>query len=47
MIVNNRLEVSRQSVTAIETGRDDPSRPLAFRIAEIFELAIEAIFLRD
>jgi len=39
-----RLEVSRQSVNAIETGRYDPSLPLAFRIAEIFALPIEAIF---
>jgi len=39
-----RLEVSRQSVNAIETGRYDPSLPLAFRIAELFELAIEDIF---
>lgn len=43
----DRLDVSRQSVNAIETGRYDPSLPLAFRIAETFELAIEAIFLRD
>ena len=41
------LEVSRQSVNAIETGRYDPSLPLAFRIAEVFELAIEDIFKRD
>ncbi|TYC89815.1 helix-turn-helix transcriptional regulator [Novosphingobium sp. BW1] len=41
-----KLEVSRQSVNAIETGRYDPSLPLAFRIAEVFELAIEEIFLR-
>ena len=39
-----RLEVSRQSVIAIETGRYDPSLPLAFRIAELFELAIEDVF---
>ena len=39
-----RLEVSRQSVNAIETGRYDPSLPLAFRISEIFALPIEAIF---
>lgn len=39
------LEVSRQSVNAIETGRYDPSLPLAFRIAETFGLAIEAIFV--
>lgn len=40
----DRLGVSRQSVNAIETGRYDPSLPLAFRIAEVFELAIEDIF---
>ncbi|MBU1254337.1 helix-turn-helix transcriptional regulator [Qipengyuania sp. DY56-A-20] len=43
----DRLEVSRQSVNAIETGRYDPSLPLAFRIADVFEMPIEAIFLRD
>jgi putative transcriptional regulator len=42
-----RLVVSRQSVNAIETGRYDPSLPLAFRIADLFGLPIEAIFLRD
>lgn len=40
-----RLDVSRQSVNAIETGKYDPSLPLAFRIAELFELTIEEIFL--
>jgi len=40
-----RLDVSRQSVNAIETGRYDPSLPLAFRIAELFELSIEEIFV--
>ena len=39
-----RLEVSRQSVNAIETGKYDPSLPLAFRIAALFALPIEAIF---
>ena len=39
-----RLGVSRQSVNAIETGRFDPSLPLAFRIADIFDLPIEQIF---
>lgn len=39
-----RLEVSRQSVNAIETGRYDPSLPLAFRIARLFGLPVEAIF---
>jgi len=42
-----RLGVSRQSVNAIETGRYDPSLPLAFRIADLFELNIEDIFQRD
>lgn len=41
----DKLEVSRQSVNAIETGRYDPSLPLAFKIAELFELTIEAIFI--
>lgn len=39
-----RLEVSRQSVNAIETGRYDPSLPLAFRISDLFDLPIESIF---
>ena len=41
----DKLEVSRQSVNAIETGRYDPSLPLAFRIAELFSLSIEEIFV--
>ena len=41
------LGVSRQSVNAIETGKYDPSLPLAFRIADLFALPIETIFLRD
>lgn len=40
-----RLGVSRQSVNAIETGKYDPSLPLAFRIAELFGLAIEQVFV--
>jgi putative transcriptional regulator len=40
-----RIEVSRQSVNAIETGKYDPSLPLAFRIAELFGLPIEDIFV--
>jgi putative transcriptional regulator len=43
----DRLSVSRQSVNAIETGKYDPSLPLAFRIADVFGLTIEAIFMRD
>jgi putative transcriptional regulator len=39
-----RLDVSRQSVNAIETGRYDPSLPLAFKIARLFGQPIEAIF---
>ena len=42
-----RLDVSRQSVNAIETGKYDPSLPLAFRIADVFARPIEEIFLRD
>ena len=39
-----RLDVSRQAVNAIETGKHDPSLPLAFRIARLFKLPIEEIF---
>ena len=42
-----RLEVSRQSVNAIETGKFDPSLPLAFRLARLFETTIAANFLDD
>ncbi len=38
------LEVSRQTINAIETGRYDPSLPLAFALARLFERPIEAIF---
>ena len=38
------LEVSRQTVNAIEKGKFDPSLPLAFRIARLFEMAIEEVF---
>lgn len=40
------LAVSRQTVNAIENGRYDPSLPLAFAIAELFQLKIEDVFLR-
>lgn len=43
----DRLSVSRQAVNAIETGKHDPSLPLAFRIADVFDLPIEAIFRPD
>ncbi|HEV2365105.1 MAG TPA: helix-turn-helix transcriptional regulator [Caulobacteraceae bacterium] len=39
-----RLDVSRQSVNAIETGKYDPSLPLAFKIARLFDQSIESIF---
>lgn len=39
-----RLDVSRQTVNALETGKFDPSLPLAFRLARLFELPIESIF---
>jgi putative transcriptional regulator len=39
-----RLQISRQSFNAIETGKFDPSLPLAFRIARLFGAPIEAIF---
>ena len=40
-----RLGVSRQTVNAVETGKYDPSLPLAFRIARLFERPIEQVFL--
>jgi putative transcriptional regulator len=43
----NQLNVSRQTVNAIETGKYDPSLPLAFKIAEIFEKKIEEIFIPE
>jgi putative transcriptional regulator len=42
-----RLDVSRQSVNAIETGKYDPSLPLAFKIARLFDMPIEAIFREE
>ena len=42
-----QLEVSRQTVNALETGKYDPSLPLAFRIARLFALRIEDMFLPD
>jgi putative transcriptional regulator len=43
----DQLEVSRQTVNALETGRFDPSLPLAFRISRLFELPIEQIFFDE
>jgi putative transcriptional regulator len=42
-----RLDVSRQTVNAIETEKYDPSIKLAFKISRLFELPIEAIFTED
>jgi putative transcriptional regulator len=42
-----RLRVSRQSVNAIETGRYDPSLPMAFAIAKVFKRSIEDIFVPE
>ena len=43
--LGGRLGVSRQAVNAIETGKHDPSLPLAFKIARLFDMRIEEIFL--
>ncbi len=40
----DRLEVSRQTINALETGKYDPSLPLAFKIARLFQQPIESIF---
>jgi putative transcriptional regulator len=42
-----KLEVSRQTVNAIETGRYDPSLPLAFKLARLFQVKIEDIFVDE
>lgn len=42
-----RVQVSRNSINAVENGKFDPSLPLAFRIADAFALKIEDVFLRD
>ena len=42
-----RIGVSRQTINAIETGKFDPSLPVAFRLARLFELTIEGIFSDD
>ncbi len=41
------LDVSRQTINAIETGKYDPSLPLAFKMAKLFECSIEDIFMPD
>lgn len=45
--LGERLGVSRQAVNAIETGRHDPSLELVFRIADLFQQPVEAIFRPD
>ncbi len=42
-----RVKVSRQTINAIEKGKFDPSLPVAFRIAKLFELPIEAVFIDE
>lgn len=42
--LGDKLDVSRQTIIAIETGRYDPSLPLAFKLARLFECQIEDIF---
>jgi putative transcriptional regulator len=42
-----KVGVSRNSINAVENDKFEPSLPLAFRIADIFELRIEEVFLRD
>ncbi len=46
-VLADRLDVSRQTVNALETGKYDPSLPLAFRIATLFDESIEQIFQPD
>ncbi|CTP87072.1 transcriptional regulator [Xanthomonas sp. GW] len=45
--LGERLGVSRQTINALETGKYDPSLPLAFRIARLFAHSIEQVFLFD
>lgn len=45
--LGTRLGVSRQTINALESGKYDPSLPLAFAIARLFERPIEAIFIPD
>ncbi|MEV5893560.1 helix-turn-helix transcriptional regulator [Nonomuraea fuscirosea] len=42
-----RISVSRQTINAIETEKFDPSLPVAFRLARVFDLGIEEVFLDD
>ena len=45
--IGEMLDISRQSVIAVETGKFDPSLPLAFRIARLFGMKIEDVFFYD
>jgi putative transcriptional regulator len=42
--LGNRVGVSRQAINAVETGRFDPSLPLALKLARLFETTVESIF---
>jgi putative transcriptional regulator len=44
-VLAERLDVSRQTIVALETGKYDPSLPLAFRISRLFEKPIEGLFI--
>ncbi len=46
-LLADELAVSRQTINALETGKYDPSLPLAFKIARLFESSIESIFQPD
>jgi putative transcriptional regulator len=45
--LGKRVGVSRQAINAIERGKFDPSLPVAFKLADLFELSIEDIFIRN
>ncbi len=45
--LGKRVGVSRQAINAIERGKHDPSLPLAFKLADLFNLKIEEIFIRN
>ena len=42
-----KVDVSRQTINAIEKGKFDPSLPLAFKISKLFNLSIEQVFLNE
>ena len=45
--LGKRVGVSRQAINAVERGKFDPSLPVAFKLADLFELSIEDIFIRN